>query len=138
MDSIVRLDESYAEELAALNRQLIEDEGHSNSMSESQLANRMRGWLRGEYLCFGIVDDARIVAYSLHKDAGDFYYIRQLFTARDARNQGLASKLLAHLETHVLTGKPIRLEVLVGNTHAQKFYAARGYLAYCHTLVKYV
>lgn len=136
MGSIIRLDERYSEKLATLNRQLIEDEGHSNSMSEGELTDRMRGWLSSEYRCFGVVAECRVLAYCLYRDAGDFYYIRQLFTARDARKRGYASSLLVHLEEKVLTDKPIRLDVLAGNSEAQKFYLAKGYQIYCHTLVK--
>ena len=36
--------------LAAMNRQLLEDEGHRNRfMTVLQLEERMRGWLSGEY-----------------------------------------------------------------------------------------
>jgi hypothetical protein len=35
--------------LADLNRQLIEDEGHGNTMTTGELEQRMRGWLSHEY-----------------------------------------------------------------------------------------
>jgi len=34
---------------APMNHRLIRDEGHGNSMTASQLEERMSGWLTGEY-----------------------------------------------------------------------------------------
>ncbi|MCW8195227.1 GNAT family N-acetyltransferase [Proteobacteria bacterium 005FR1] len=74
--------------------------------------------------------------FCLHRDDGDDYYLRQLFTDRSCRHSGLAFKLLSHLESQVLIGKPLRLEVLKGNEEAIRFYNNRGYRLYCHTMIK--
>lgn len=136
METIIQLDERHCNELGRLNRLLIEDEGHSNPLSPDELAERMRKWLAGDYRCHGIVGGDKILAYCLHRDDGDYYYLRQLFTDRSCRQSGQASRLLAHLESEVLSDKPIRLEVLVNNEEAIRFYDKRGYRVYCHTLVK--
>ena len=136
MDNIVKLDANNVGELGALNKELIADEGHGNSMSTPELVERMRVWLNGSYECYGVVRNNELVAYCLYRDDGDFFYIRQLFTARHVRNQGLASKLIDHLESNLLREKPIRLEVIVSNGQAKTFYENRGYQLYCHTMVK--
>ena len=136
MDNIVKLDADRAEELGPLNKELIADEGHGNSVSISELVERMRSWLNGSYECYGVVRYNELVAYCLYRDDGDFFYIRQLFTARHIRNQSLASKLIDHLESNLLEEKPIRLEVLVSNRQAKTFYENRGYQLYCHAMVK--
>lgn len=43
--------------LARMNKHLIEDEGHRNPMNLSQLAERMRGFLSGEYRADLILDE---------------------------------------------------------------------------------
>lgn len=138
MDEIQEFDIAYAEALGALNKQLIADEGHSNPMSARELADRMSTWLLNGYFCYGIVENRQPVAYALYRDDGDYFYLRQLFTARDYRNRGLASKLLEHLKTTVFAKKSVRLEVLSGNTRALEFYRKRGFEVYCHTLMSRV
>lgn len=64
MEAIIQLDERHCGELGRLNRLLIEDEGHSNTMSEQQLTKRMRRWLAGDYYCHGIVDGDKILAFA--------------------------------------------------------------------------
>ena len=136
MNEIVRVTSERCHELAALNKQLIEDEGHANPMDLPELAERMQTWLETEYACYALEDEGRLVAYSLWRDDGDYYYLRQLFTRRDARRNGYASALLDHLEREVYNDKPIRLEVLAGNGGAKVFYEKLGYALYCHTMSK--
>lgn len=136
MERITQLDSANRNELAELNMQLVEDEGHSNLMGIPELANRMDSWLSSEYTCYGVCDDEKILSYCLFRDDHDYFYIRQLFTVRHLRGKGLATKLLDYLESTVLKGKPIRIEVLVSNIQAKEFYLARGFNMYCHTLEK--
>jgi ribosomal protein S18 acetylase RimI-like enzyme len=87
-------------------------------------------------VCYGILRKGAVIAYCLLRDDGDYYYIRQLFTDRPFRRSGLASRLLDFVESAVMAGKPVRLEVLAGNGEAFRFYEKRGYRVYCHTLLK--
>lgn len=135
MNEVQEFDIRHAEALGALNKQLIEDEGHRNFMSSQELADRMRQWLQTDYLCYGIIRDGQPIAYALYRDDGDYYYLRQLFSARNYRNQGLASKILGHLQATVFSKKPVRLEVLIGNVAALEFYRKRGFEVYCQTLI---
>ena len=136
MEHITQLRSENSQKLAELNRQLIEDEGHRNPMSISELARRMKSWLSTEYFCYGVVEGKEILAYCLYREENDYFYIRQLFTLRHLRRKGLATKLLNYLEPGVLSGKPIRIEVLVNNDGAKAFYLSRGFKMYCYTLEK--
>ena len=135
-ENIASIGPAYAGQLARLNQQLIADEGHANPMSVAELTERMLAWLSADYQCIGIFRANDIAAYCLYRDDANEYYIRQLFTCRACRGQGLATALLTYLEKQLLMVKPIRLEVLSGNEAAARFYAARGYQVYSHTLVK--
>lgn len=136
MRRIVKLEQNRANELAILNKQLIDDEGHANPMNIEQLGDRMSKWLESDYSCHAIEENGEIICYGLWRDDGDFYYLRHLFTQRLFRRKGYAKELIAYLEGKVLTDKPIRLEVLSGNEAALKFYKCLGYESYSYTLLK--
>ena len=94
--TVIRADATHAEAVAQMNKRLIEDERHPNPMNVSQLADRMREWLRGEYACCLATENGKIVAYCLYRDAGEFYYAqnwRQL--ARERRQMELDHMLAA-------------------------------------------
>lgn len=133
---IFRVMSERARELAILNKQLIEDEGHGNPMSISELSERMLSWLEAEYICYAIEEDKALISYSLWRDDGEFYYLRQLFTLPEHRLKGYAKNLLAYLEVEIFNDKPIRLEVLANNEIAKEFYRRAGYEIYCHTFTK--
>jgi hypothetical protein len=83
-------DPSDAELLGRLNFQLIRDERHHNPMSESELVDRMQGWLRsGEYDAAVFLSEGKLIAYVLWRKQGpDQVYMRQFFVARDWRRRG--------------------------------------------------
>lgn len=125
-----------APELARLNQQLIEDEGHDNPMDRSALEQRMARWLAGRYRATLFVEGGRTVAYALwcDDDRGG-HYVRQFFVARDARRRGVGRRAMALLTTEVLRpGSRVSLEVLVTNAPAGAFYDALGFTPYATTL----
>lgn len=136
MRGIVRLGLDRIEELALLNKQLIEDEDHSNSMTIKQLGDRMKDWLESGYTCVALEENGQILCYSLWRDDGEYFYLRHLFTRREHRRKGLARELVDHLENHFFNEKPVRLEVLTKNGIALRFYESLGYEIYAHTLQK--
>ncbi len=88
--------------LAALNAQLIQDEGHWNPMTIAQLEDRMRGWLlSGEYQALLWEDNAEVVAYALFRDTATEVYLRQFFVARHRRREGIGRQAIAALCTQV-------------------------------------
>ena len=62
--------------LAQWNYQLIQDEGHRNSLSLSQLRDRMETWLRGEYKAVIFESDQIPIAYALYREGPDEIYLR--------------------------------------------------------------
>lgn len=136
---VARLTSQNSKPLALLNAELIQDEGHSNSMTLQQLEDRMIDWLdSGQYQCYGIMHRSLPVAYCLCRSEADNVYIRQLFTLRNYRKRGLAKKLLDYVEAHAEPSQIMRLEVLATNKAAIKFYQKLGYRMYAHTFEKVV
>ncbi len=124
---IVRAELTDAETLAGLNQHLIEDEGHPNPMNRDQLAQRMKEWLKTDYICYMVKDNGCIVAYCLYRDDGGYYYMRQLYVDRSHRRRGIATQLLDWLYENVWTDKKVRLDVLAQNRDAVAFYKTYGF-----------
>ena len=115
------------EQLAVLNKYLIEDEQHPNPMNVEQLAERMIGWLQAEYTGHLALIDDRIAAYCLYRDDGEYYYLRHLYFDRGFRRQRIATQLLDWMYANIWTGKKVRLGVLAHNEGAIAFYAEYGF-----------
>ena len=124
---ITRATHADVDQLAVLNKYLIEDEQHPNSMNVQQLAERMSGWLQTEYIGYLAWIDDRIVAYCLFRDDGDFNYLRQLYVDRGFRRQAIATQLLDWMYTTIWTDKKVRLGVLAHNEGAIAFYKQYGF-----------
>ena len=72
--------------LAKFNQQPIQDEGHRNRMSLSELEDRMQGWLEGQYDAVIFSLEGNPVAYALYCTQADHsIYLRQFFVVRDKR-----------------------------------------------------
>ncbi len=54
--------------LARLNHELIQDEGHRNRMTATELEQRMRGWLSGEYHATIFEENGEVVGYTLFRE----------------------------------------------------------------------
>lgn len=124
------------ERLAQLNHQLLQDEGHRNQqMSLSELEQRMRGWLAGEYAAVIFEDEGEIVAYALYCEQAEAIYLRQLFVVRHHRRQGIGRKAVEILRKHIWpASKRLTVDVLVRNAAAIAFWHSVGYRDYCLTL----
>lgn len=121
--------------LAELNYQLIRDEGHRNPMSVSELDQRMRDWLAGEYRAVMFDEGGEVVAYALFTEKSDEIYLRQLFVARHKRRQGIGRRAVEILRSQIWPkNKRLTVEVLVANEQAVRFWRAVGYVDYALTL----
>jgi GNAT superfamily N-acetyltransferase len=118
--------------LAALNHQLIRDEGHRNPMTETQLAQRMRRWLaRGEYTAELFEENGEVVAYALYRESADQIYLRHLFVTRNRRRQGIGRRVMRLLIDKIWPpGKRLTVEVLCANAAGVAFWKAMGYREY--------
>jgi len=92
--------------LAPLNQQLIRDEGHRNSMNLAQLAERMSGWLRGEYQAAVFVEGTSLIGYALWRNESEYVYLRQLYVIPERRRQGVGRNALRWLWRNAWSGAP--------------------------------
>ncbi|WP_131914240.1 GNAT family N-acetyltransferase [Celerinatantimonas diazotrophica] len=138
MDFIItKLTAKSADQLAILNKQLIEDEGNAKDLSHHYLCQRMKNWLKDErYFGFGIEIEEQMKAYLLACYEDDFVYLRQLVTDREYRCHGMASALIAHLEKFVGPSQQLRLDVLMSNKNAMYFYAKLGFQPFYMAMLK--
>ena len=117
--------------LGELNHQLIHDEGHRNPMSVVELADRMRGWLAGEYRAILFSDGVVVVAYALFKESESEVYCRQLFVARNGAARGSAAPQSNCSRSEVWPkNKRLLVEVLSENAAAVAFWRAAGFRDY--------
>ncbi|MEO5957951.1 MAG: GNAT family N-acetyltransferase [Opitutaceae bacterium] len=122
--------------LAALNQQLIRDDGHRNRMTVAELGTRMHGWLEsGEYGATIFEAGAEVVAYALHREQVAEIYLRQFFVVRHRRREGVGRGAMRILLEEVWPrNKRLTVEVLSANLTALSFYRALGYGDYAVTL----
>ncbi len=121
--------------LAPMNAQLIRDEGHRNTMTVQQLAERMSGWLVGEYQAFIFEVEATAIGYALYRIEPEYIYLRQLFVQPQLRRRGIARRALEWLRQNAWGSRPrVRIDVLVGNKTGIEFWRSVGFVDYCTTL----
>ncbi|MBN1584197.1 MAG: GNAT family N-acetyltransferase [Anaerolineae bacterium] len=121
--------------LAAMNRQLVHDEGHRNRFKpDAWFEERMRAFLAGNYTAVLFEIESQVVAYALyvdHPDHADTIYLRQIFVDRAWRRRGIGRQALRILENEIWPpDKRLTVEVLVGNQAAWSFYHAVGFHDY--------
>lgn len=121
--------------LAAMNRQLVEDEQHRNRIKpDAWFEDRMRTFLAGKYTAVLFEIDHQAVGYALyadHDDHDDTIYLRQIWVDRAWRRRGVGLEALRLLETEIWPlDKRLTVEVLAGNQAARAFYNAAGFREY--------
>ncbi len=123
--------------LAEMNRDLIRDEGHRNSMTLDQLSARMRGWLAGEYraVVFADSEQGPLLGYALFAPGEDHVYLRQFFVRSERGRQGIGRAAMAWLTQNAWQDADrVRIDVLVGNQAAVQFWRKMGFVDYCLTM----
>jgi len=120
--------------LAAMNAQLIRDEGHRNRMSPAELEIRMAGWLAGDYAATLFEDGESPAGYAIYRHDPEYVYLRQFFVQPAYRRRGVGGAALQWLSEHAWSGARVRVEVLVGNAAGIAFWRAAGFHDYCLTL----
>jgi len=119
-----------AVQLASWNQQLIEDEGHDNTMSLEELVARMRTWLTSEYRAVVFEEPAAPtpVAYALFRNTPEWIHLRQFFVARDRRRRGIGARAVALLRAEVFPpDKSVIVEAMAWNHAALSFWRAVGF-----------
>ncbi len=121
--------------LAEWNHQLIRDEGHRNPMTVSELRERMKDWLGGEYQAVIFGADGEPVAHALYRERATEIHLRQLFVRRDRRRQGIGREAVAILRRDVWPkDRRLTVDVLAANAGAVAFWRSVGYRDYALTL----
>lgn len=117
--------------LAAWNHALIRDEGHRNAMSVAELAERMAGWLAGEYRAWLFILGDEPVAYVLVAERAEDVYLRQFYVVPERRRQGLGRRAIDLLCREILpASKRVTVECLVSNARGLAFWRAVGFTDY--------
>ncbi|MFO1095602.1 MAG: GNAT family N-acetyltransferase [Planctomycetaceae bacterium] len=121
--------------LGELNYQLIRDEGHRNSMSPTELAERMSGWLHAGHHAVLFETEHRPAGYALFREEPEHVYVRQFFVCREFRRQGIGRQAMEWLRGHAWPDAArLRIDVLVGNAAGIAFWRAVGFRDYCLTM----
>ena len=128
--------------LTQMNKRLIEDEGSRNPMSIGQLADRMRGWLLGDWELKLFATDDRVVGYAVYQRRRDEYfpdqtivYLRQFYIERELRGQGLGTAACRALVTeHFPPDCRVVIDVLASNPRGYAFWRHVGFEPYSTTM----
>jgi len=119
--------------LAFLNKQLIDDEKSTNSMTVNKLEERMRGFLDTEYDAFFFVAREDIVGYALVKNTCIPLYLRQFLIDRKYRKMHYGTAAF-HALLQYLDVKTMDIEVLPWNEPGMRFWESLGF----HELSRYM
>ena len=120
--------------LVKMNQHLIRDEGHRNSMTLSELHERMQGWLAADYRALTIHDNEDTIGYVLFRQDAEWLYLRQFFIVPAFRRKGLGKLAVEKLREDVWSNKRLRLEVLVNNARGVAFWQSVGFSVYSLTM----
>jgi GNAT superfamily N-acetyltransferase len=120
--------------LAEWNKQLIEDEGSTNPMTVEQLAERMTGFLNGDYRAVIVTADGADTGYILYKQEKNEYfpdrksvYVRQYFIDRTKRSKGIGETAFNIIADKHLKGAELNLDVLEDNPKGRRFWEKIGF-----------
>ena len=118
--------------LAEMNFQLIQDEGHRNPMNVPELENRMKIWLKTEYIAVIFESGNVDIGYVLYRHEPDWIYLRQFFIKKTMRRKGIGTEAIKWLLNNSWKNtRYIRVEALVENKKAIEFWRHVGFKDYC-------
>lgn len=123
---IVKCEMCDIEELASMNKQLIDAEKSNNQMSISELRDRMVGFLAGEYEAFFFTENDAVIGYALVKGSVSPLYLRQFFIKEEYRRKHYGTVAFQELLQH-LGVESIELEVLPWNERGIRFWSSLGF-----------
>src|SRR5258708_234478 len=102
--------------LAELNFQLIQDEGHRNSMTVSELKQRLEKWVADDYSAVLFEDAEEVVAYALFQKRPNEIYLRHFFVVRSRRRTGIGRQAIQILRSRFWpSNQRLTVDVLVSN-----------------------
>jgi GNAT superfamily N-acetyltransferase len=130
---------SELDDLARMNKELLEDEKHRSSLTVAELKERFRrfvdedGWSVEVFTC-----DEDIVGYITYRvepdettPNGRSVFLRQFYISRSHRRLGLGAATMALFKSSRLKhGERIFLEVLESNPRGRAFWQSVGFTPY--------
>lgn len=115
--------------LASLNKMLIDDGGSINSMSETELEERMKQFLASDYLAYLFTVENAIVGYALVNIGQKPFFIRQFYIMKEYRRKRYGTQAFRNIVA-ALEVKEVDLTVLVQNEVGYKFWISCGLIPY--------
>ena len=95
----------------------------------------MLDWLGGEYEAVLFEDDHGIAGYALFKREPEAVYLRQFYVEPERRRAGIGTAATQWLLANRWNDAPrVRLEVLITNAAAARFWRSLGFVDYCVTM----
>jgi ribosomal protein S18 acetylase RimI-like enzyme len=128
--------------LAAMNLELIADEGSRNPMTQLELSERMRRWLLTDWQAALFLLGKQVVGYTLyqvrqdqHQPANPEVYIRHYFVKRLLRGHGVGRSAFDQLRAEYFPAEAvIALDVLATNPDGRRFWEKLGFKSYAENL----
>lgn len=112
--------------LANMNKQLIEDEKHDNSMNIDELKERMRGFLSTDFKAYYFKSEGNLVGYALVNIKQKPLYLRKFYICRNFRRMKYGTEAFKVL-LNVLGTEEIELDVLTWNERGIRFWKSLGF-----------
>ncbi len=121
--------------LAEMNERLIRDEGHRSGLTRESLGPRMSRWLGSDYTAVIFSIDDQPAGYALWRSEPEYIFLRQFYVEPEFRRMGVGESGARWLINNAWAdSERIRLDVLVGNSTAYKFWRSIGFGDYCVTM----
>jgi GNAT superfamily N-acetyltransferase len=134
------------DQLAVMNKHLIEDESSGNPMNIEQLFARMKDWLKSGWEIDLLCQSSSVVGYALYQfrphpynESREEVYLRQFFVKREYRNRGYGREGIELLLSERFQGMDtVTIDVLEANPAGMRFWQKVGFLAYSTTMKRVV
>ncbi len=127
--------ESDIQILTVFNRELIQAQKHRNNMDDTQLRERMQGWISsGEYkavLFYSLKSSQQEIGYALFQERQEDIYLRQFLISTNYHRSGFGTLAFQTLKRDYWPpGKRITVETLSNNPRALGFWRSLGFHDY--------
>ncbi len=114
--------------LAQYNAQLIRDERHDNTMSVTELGERLREWLAEDYQACLFETRSGPLGYALFRDLPECMHLRHFFVVPEYRRNGLGRRAFQRLRAEFFPAdKRVLVEVLAWNAAGIAFWKNVGF-----------
>ena len=127
--SITIATEKDCAELGIMNRAMADDGGANNNMTVLELQERMKKFMKTNYIAVFFVVNGERVGYALIDKTCNPMFIRQFFIKSEFRRKGYGTAAFKEILRYFNIDQ-ISLSVLKSNTIGQKFWDSCGLIPY--------